>query len=124
MKKLTILVVDDIYVNRFLLSQIIQSEGHLCLQAENGKIAVDLIDSNDAIDVVLMDIEMPVMNGIETILHIRNKMGRKSSIPVIALTAHNPSIFFDDYKDVRFDELLTKPYSIDRVMEMIYRICL
>jgi CheY-like chemotaxis protein len=115
MKSLKVLVVDDIFANRLLLSEIIQDLGFECVEASNGKEAVDELEKID-FDVVLMDIEMPVMNGIETVRHIRNNMGSpKNQVPIIALTAHNPSLFFDDYSDVGFTNLLTKPYSIDKI---------
>ncbi len=63
---------------------------------------------------------MPVMNGLETTLHIRNKMPfPTNALPIIALTAHNPEQFFEDFKDVGFDELITKPYSVEKVKEKI-----
>lgn len=119
MKKLKILIVDDIYTNRLLLSELIKSIGHDPIQAENGKQAIELLES-ESIDLVLMDIEMPVMNGLEAIRYIRNEMvSPKNLITVIALTAHNPSLFFEDFKDAGFDELLTKPYSLNKIVEVI-----
>jgi CheY-like chemotaxis protein len=75
--------------------------------------------AND-IDLILMDIEMPVMNGLEATKHIREKLAApKCYIPVVALTAHNPKIFFDDFKDVGFSQLLTKPYSVRKITELL-----
>ena len=69
---------------------------------------------------IFMDIEMPVMNGLETTAYIRNELNPPlSSIPVIALTAHNPELFFEDFADVGFDELITKPYSAEKIRELI-----
>ncbi len=69
---------------------------------------------------IFMDIEMPVMNGIETTQYIRNEMSSPlNAIPIIALTAHNPELFFDDYSDVGFDELVTKPYSVEKIRAKI-----
>ncbi|NJM15632.1 MAG: response regulator [Bacteroidales bacterium] len=119
MDKLRILIVDDIFTNRLLLSEIIADMGHEYLEAQNGKEAIDLLKEND-FDVVLMDIEMPVMNGIETTQYIRaNFDANKCNVPIIALTAHNPNLFFDDYKDVGFSQLLTKPYSIERITRLL-----
>ena len=70
-------------------------------------------------DLVLMDIEMPVMNGLEATRYIREQLpSPKCYTPVIALTAHNPKIFFDDYQDVGFSQLLTKPYSVKKITEL------
>jgi len=119
MKKLRILIVDDIFTNRLLLSELIKTLGHESFQAENGKEAIEILESKE-IDLILMDIEMPVMNGLETCEHIRNKMnGEKSVTTIVALTAHNPNLFFEDFSDAGFDELLTKPYSLDKIVELI-----
>jgi len=118
-KKLKILIVDDIFANRLLLSEIIKTIGHHSIQAENGKEAIELLE-NDYFDLILMDIEMPVMNGLETTHYIRTKFpSPKNVTSIVALTAHNPSLFFEDFNDAGFDELLTKPYSIDKIIELI-----
>lgn len=119
MKKLKIIIADDIFTNRLLLTEIIQDLGHECIAVKNGKEAVDML-MKEKVDLILMDIEMPVMNGLEATKYIREKLDTvKKNIPVIALTAHNPKIFFDDYKDVGFNKLLTKPYSVGRVTEIL-----
>ena len=116
---LNILVVDDIYTNRYLLSELIKLTGNKAVLAENGEEALEILQSQE-IHLVFMDIEMPIMNGIETTEYIRNKLDPPlSAIPVIALTAHNPEMFFDDYSDVGFDELITKPFSVEKIRAMI-----
>lgn len=115
MTKLRILVVDDIYTNRYLLTELIRMTGHEVVLAENGQQAVDILEKEE-IHMVFMDIEMPVMNGIETTRYIRNQMPSPvNALPVIALTAHNPDLFFEDYADAGFDELITKPYSVEKI---------
>lgn len=116
---MVIVIADDFYTNRLLLSEIIEDLGHKYITAENGKEAVDALVNNE-VDLVLMDIEMPVMNGLEATKFIREKLSPpKCNTPVIALTAHNPKIFFNDFKDVGFDQLLTKPYSIDKITNLL-----
>ena len=115
MTKLRILVVDDIYTNRYLLTELIRMTGHEVVLAEKGQQAVDILEKEE-IHMVFMDIEMPVMNGIETTRYIRNQMPSPvNALPVIALTAHNPDLFFEDYADAGFDELITKPYSVEKI---------
>ncbi len=119
MGQLRILVVDDIFTNRYLLSELIKLTGNVVLLAENGQEAIEILES-EKIDIVFMDIEMPVMNGIETTNHIRqNFPSPLNVIPVIALTAHNPELFFEDYAEVGFDELITKPYSVEKIKSKI-----
>jgi CheY-like chemotaxis protein len=116
---LRILVVDDIYTNRYLLCELIKLAGHEATSAENGEQAIDILRSQD-IHMVFMDIEMPVMNGIETTQYIRNEMDAPlNAIPIIALTAHNPDLFFEDYSDVGFDELISKPFSVEKIRAKI-----
>jgi CheY-like chemotaxis protein len=116
---LKILVVDDIYTNRHLLSELVRLTGNEAIVAENGQEAIEILRT-DKIHMVFMDIEMPVMNGIETIQYIRNELPYPlNAIPVIALTAHNPELFFEDYSDVGFDKLITKPYSVEKIRAMI-----
>jgi len=119
MSNMRILVVDDIYTNRYLLSELIKLTNNEAILAENGEEAIEIL-RNEEIHLIFMDIEMPVMNGIETTQYIRNEMSPPlNGIPIIALTAHNPELFFEDYSDVGFDELITKPYSVEKIKEKI-----
>jgi CheY-like chemotaxis protein len=118
-----LLIVDDIFVNRLLIKEIVKKISAKCYEAENGQQAIDIFKNND-IDLILMDIEMPVMNGLETTKHIREKLSApKNRVPIIALTAHNPLTFFEDFKDVGFDQLMTKPYSVSKVLSVIQEVC-
>jgi CheY-like chemotaxis protein len=122
-KNYKILIVDDIFVNRLLIKEIVKKINAKCTEAENGKQAIDFF-TNENFDIILMDIEMPVMNGLETTKYIREKFPYpKRKVPIIALTAHNPLTFFNDYKDVGFDQLMTKPYSVTKVLSLIQEVC-
>lgn len=113
--------MDDLAINRILMREIIKGlhlEFTLC---ENGREAIELLQKENY-GMVLMDIEMPVMNGLETIRYIREQMPDPlRRIPVIALTAHNPKIFFEDFAEAGFDEIITKPYSVAKVKQLIDR---
>lgn len=118
-----ILIVDDIFVNRLLLKEIVKNICSQCFEAQNGKEAIDIIQK-EKVDLVFMDIEMPVMNGLETTKYIREKLPSPLRFtPVIALTAHNPANFFEDFHDAGFDYLMTKPYSIDKITKAINEVC-
>jgi len=115
-----ILIADDYYTNRLLVSEIVKSLGHTSFEAENGLQVLDILEKHPDIDLILMDIEMPVMNGIETVKHIRDKfMYPRNSIPVVAITAHNPDVYSGDLTDHGFNRLLIKPFSIDKVAEVL-----
>jgi CheY-like chemotaxis protein len=118
MSKLNVIIADDIFTNRLLLSEIIEDLGHNYIAVENGKQAIEALEKNE-IDLILMDIEMPVMNGLEATKYIREKCKYpKNGTHIVALTAHNPKIFFDDFKDVGFSQLLTKPYSVRKITDL------
>ncbi|MFA6401946.1 MAG: response regulator [Salinivirgaceae bacterium] len=121
MAKPLLLIVDDVFVNRILLSEIVKEIGCDFKLASNGKEAIQQLELN-SFDLVLMDIEMPVMNGLETTKYIRQNMSAKlSKIPIVALTAHNPNDFFDEFSTAGFDELMTKPYLIVKIKQLIER---
>lgn len=114
-----ILIVDDIFTNRLLLIELVRTLGHEYAQVENGKEAIEVMKRED-FDLVLMDVEMPVMNGLETVIYIRENFPYpKNRIPIVALTAHDPQLFFEDFKDTGFDKLLTKPYNIEKLSGII-----
>jgi CheY-like chemotaxis protein len=115
-----VIVADDYYTNRLLVSEILKDLGHEFIEAENGQEALDALESNDDIDLVLMDIEMPVMNGVEAMKYIRERMFYpKNAIPIIALTAHNPGMFREEMTGMGFNRMLVKPYSIRKIEELL-----
>jgi CheY-like chemotaxis protein len=117
-----ILIVDDIVINRILLAELIKKLGYKYAQASNGKEAIEKLEV-DHIDLILMDIEMPVMNGIETTKYIREKLSSpKSKMPIVALTAHNPDDFFDTFEKAGFDDLITKPYLLDKISQTVAKV--
>ncbi len=119
MSRPLLLIVDDIYVNRVLLAEIASEIGCKYELACNGKEAIEKMEEVD-FDMVLMDIEMPVMNGLETTRYIRSNFNNeKANIPIIALTAHNPNDFFEEFNSAGFNKLLTKPYLLSKIQSVI-----
>jgi CheY-like chemotaxis protein len=115
-----IIIADDYYTNRLLVSEILKSLGHDYIIAENGKQALEALENNNDVDLVLMDLEMPVMNGIEAMRYIRDRLVYpKSNIPIIALTAHNPGMYIQEGQESGFNKLMGKPYSIDKIAEVL-----
>ncbi|GAA4296457.1 hybrid sensor histidine kinase/response regulator [Nibribacter koreensis] len=82
-----VLLAEDNPINQLLVKRLLEDR-HMSYQvANNGREALDLLTAHD-FDLVLMDMQMPEMDGYEAMQHIRQEMGAKSTIPIIALTAH------------------------------------
>ena len=105
-KNANILVVEDIALNQLLMKTLLNDFGFTCDIADNGRIAVDLLKTN-RYDVILMDLQMPLMNGFEATEYIRKKM--KSEIPIIALTADVTTVDLAKCKEVGMNDYLAKP---------------
>lgn len=123
MNKLSFLIVDDIFVNRLLLSKIISRSGANYQFANNGKEALDKITDGD-FDMVLMDIEMPVMNGLEATKKIRSlENKKKANVPIVALSAHNINDMSEEFSNAGFSDFLPKPYLAQKIKDMIEKFC-
>ena len=83
-----ILLVEDNAVNRTIAMKLLEKRGHVVIAVENGALAVDLT-ARERFDVVLMDIQMPVMDGLTATATIREReLGTGAHVPIIAVTAH------------------------------------
>ncbi len=119
MSDIKILIADDIFLNRVLFSSTIESLGHVAKMTENGKKAIELLEKED-FDIIFLDIEMPIMNGFETAKYIRTKMkSPKNKIPIIALTAHNIREYQNKIIDSGFSSVVSKPYTIEKLSNII-----
>ncbi len=113
-----LLIVDDDPKNIFVISSALEDEGAATLHALNGKKALDILKSNKDIDLILMDIMMPVMDGYETIGHIRRDK-QYDHIPIIALTAK--AMKEDKQKCIAAgaDDYIMKPVNYDILVRII-----
>ena len=109
MSKACILIVDDDLTNRLILSSLLKESGFEFIEASDGIEAVELIDNNKNIDIVLLDIMMPVMDGYEAARRIKQKAG--TFVPIIFLTAMTDEKALTKCIEVGGDDFLTKPYN-------------
>ncbi|MDX5346509.1 MAG: PAS domain S-box protein, partial [Hymenobacteraceae bacterium] len=115
MGNLRVLLAEDNPVNQYLAQAILENWGFTVTVANNGKEAVDLFSKN-TYDVVLMDIQMPEMNGIEATGHIRSLMQQKQHrVPVIALTANALVGDAEKYLASGMDDYLSKPFEEEKL---------
>ena len=114
-----ILLVEDNKLNVMLILSLF-SEYRLKVQvAENGSVAIDKLKELN-FDIVLMDMEMPVMNGYESATFIRKNL--KSNIPIIAMTAHAMAGERERCLSLGMNEYISKPINANVLFEKIYEL--
>ncbi len=105
-KDISVLVVEDIALNQLLMKTLLDDFGFERDIAANGKIAIEKLQTKKY-DIILMDLQMPEMNGFEATAYIRNTM--KSNIPIIALTADVTTVDVAKCKEVGMNDYIAKP---------------
>lgn len=105
-KNIKVLVVEDIALNQLLMKTLLDDFGFERDIASNGKIAIEKL-TEKSYDIVLMDLQMPEMNGFEATEYIRNEMNSK--IPIIALTADVTTVDLAKCKAVGMNDYIAKP---------------
>jgi len=127
-KSLKILLAEDNKVNQMLGKKLLEKHGHSVIIAENGLLAVEAIEK-ESYDLVLMDIQMPVMSGIEATEKIRKRerdqaiTGHPSRIPIIAMTAHSMKGDKEKFIKEGMDDYVSKPITPDDLFDAIARTC-
>ncbi|MBR2194515.1 MAG: response regulator [Salinivirgaceae bacterium] len=111
-----ILIAEDEETNYLLVEKFIKSTQATLLRAKNGKEAVDIVKSGQNIDLVLMDMKMPEMDGIEASKIIREL---KPKLPIIAQTCYEPDIDQSRLLNAHFEGFISKPININKLIELI-----
>lgn len=116
-----LLLVEDNIINQRLTKLILEKAGFVVITANNGREAVDICKSNNKIKLVIMDIQMPVLDGLAATEAIRTneKKAKKGKVPIIALTAHAMKGDKEKCLDAGCDSYLSKPIMIDVLIGMI-----
>lgn len=115
---LHILVAEDNKVNQKMVRAMLTRIGHTVTVADNGQLAVDELEKS-AFDMVLMDVQMPVLDGIEATKQIRNSGRSKSMLPVVGLTASYQHSELQFYKDIGMNDCLGKPVRLNHLKKAI-----
>ncbi len=114
----TVLIVEDDVRSRYALSNILSKRSMNVLSAENGLAALELLEKHGNIELILMDVMMPVMDGYEAMKRIRAQE-RYSHLPIIALTAKALDQDREECLSAGANACLTKPFDHDRLLAMI-----
>jgi len=112
-----VLVVEDNKINQMITKKILEKNKMNCLVADNGMDAIKMVKEN-TFDVVLMDIHMPGISGIEATQKIREF---DPDLPILALTAVTIDENLDDFYRAGFNEIIPKPFKPEDFFEKIYR---
>ncbi len=114
-----ILVAEDNKINFFVANKFLTGWGVRVTQAENGQLALEMLE-NQEFDLILMDLHMPVMDGIEATRIIRNSKDPKlKNIPIVALTAAIMSESHDKIEDLNINDYVLKPFKPHDLFERI-----
>ncbi len=116
----TVLIAEDVDSNYFLINRILQNTGANTIRANNGREAIKMYHNYKNIDLILMDVRMPIMDGIQATKAIKSL---NPHIPIVALTAY--ATVEDQTKLLLegFDDYLSKPVNFQKLLETIYKYC-
>jgi PAS domain S-box-containing protein len=122
-RQVSILLVEDIDINQELITEMLQRLGHKVELAENGKVALDLAArlevEPDSWDMILMDVQMPVMDGLTATRAIRALGGRATTIPIVALTANAFAVEIQECSDAGMNDHVAKPSGLAQLKQMV-----
>jgi two-component system, chemotaxis family, chemotaxis protein CheY len=120
MTSLRVLTVDDSRTILAMLHHTLSNAGFEVLQAEDGKQGLDVL-RNETVDVVITDINMPVMDGIEFIKHVR-ATGNHQSLPILILTTETSQDKRDQGKAAGGTGWIVKPFDPEKLISVIHRV--
>lgn len=113
-----ILIAEDSSVIQNLTKKILSFQGFDVSSAKNGKEVLDFLEK-DSFDVILMDINMPVMDGMDCTKSIRALNNEKSKTPVIAITGNARNYTEEEFKAAGINAFLQKPLNFDLLVETV-----
>ena len=114
-----VLVAEDSSVIQNLTKKILEMQNYEISSVKNGKKVLEILDNQD-FDIILMDINMPVMDGMQCAKSVRALADeQKSSIPIIAITGNAQNYSMDDFKQAGINDYLPKPLNFDNLVELV-----
>ena len=117
---MTLLIAEDVDINRDILRDVLEDEGHQLSFAADGAQALELA-RRTRFDLILMDIQMPVMDGIEATQRIRLLPPPYGTVPILALSAVTSALEHQRCLDAGMNDSLAKPFEWDRILAAIAR---
>jgi len=118
LNKLRILVAEDNSTNQLVITKILERAGHIPHIVNNGQEALDALNS-DEFDLIILDMQMPIMGGIEAAKIYNFSTPKEKRVPVIILTANATMEALSECEDAKVDAYLTKPINIQKLLSTI-----
>jgi CheY-like chemotaxis protein len=122
MAGLKILVVDDSHINRFVTRELLVKQGHEVVLANSGEAAFLAFQKNQ-IDLVLMDISMPGLDGLEATAIIRESSRAGAEVTMLAFTAHTCDFDIQKYLETGLDGYVSKPVTGEQLRIAVSQYC-
>ncbi|CAN1556021.1 Signal transduction histidine kinase, dimerisation/phosphoacceptor domain [Flavobacteriaceae bacterium] len=110
-----VLVVEDNHINQLITKKTIEKNNYTCIVVDDGYKALEILE-NEEFDIILMDINMPLMNGFETSRRIREK---GIETPIIALTAFDKNEITDEALQSGMNDIIVKPFEVVQLFKII-----
>lgn len=119
MESKKVLIAEDSSVIQNLTKKILEIQNYKIYSAKNGLQVLKMLEA-ESFDVILMDINMPKMDGMECAKSIRSLADpKKSKIPIVAITGNAKNYSMDDFKEVGINEYLQKPLNFDLLVDTV-----
>jgi signal transduction histidine kinase/CheY-like chemotaxis protein len=113
-----VLIAEDNAINQLLVLKLLQRHNYQTTVAENGRVALDKYQQED-FDIILMDLQMPEMDGYEATINIRNLGSDKNNVPIMAMTAHTITGDYEKCMAIGINDYISKPFHPDELYEKI-----
>jgi len=110
----SILLVEDNKVNQMVMKRYLLALGLTVVSAENGKAAIDILEKESGFNLILMDLEMPILGGIAASIEIRDR--GLTMVPILAITSHEDPGIKRLCKEARMNGFLIKPVTMEKLV--------
>jgi len=117
----TVLVADDSSIVQNLSRKILEQQNYQIVSAKDGNEVLEKFKTED-IDLILMDINIPIKDGMECTKEIRSMEDKKkASVPIIAISGNLKNYTLEDFKNVGINEFLQKPLNFDELVNLVFK---
>ena len=117
----TVLVADDSSIVQNLSRKILQQQDYQIVSAKDGKEVMEKFKTED-IDIILMDINIPIKDGMDCTKEIRSMEDKKkASVPIIAISGNLKNYTLEDFKNAGINEFLQKPLNFDELVSLVFK---